>query len=82
VFGLVFISRLRLSVAAVMLAEIARSCVGGVELTQSVTPLFGNPEGYGFVERPVVRGDVAAKDEARRMIQESKVEEEVPTAFR
>jgi len=82
VFGLVFISRLRPSVAAAMLAEIVRSCVGGVELTQSVTPLFGNPEGYGFVERPVVRGDVAAKDEARRMIQESKVEEEVPTAFR
>ena len=28
VFGLVFISRLRLSVAAAMLAEIVRSCVG------------------------------------------------------
>ena len=53
----------------------------GISLPQSVTPLLGEPEGYKFVERPKNQGDVAAKNEARKMIAESKVEEEIPVAF-
>jgi len=81
VFGLVFIAKIPLPVAMGMFLAIVKSSVGGVDLPQSVTPLFGNPGGYGFVERSKERGDVAAKSEARRMIQESDVEEEVPDAF-
>jgi len=81
VFGLVFIARIPLPVAVGMFLEIVKSSLGAIDLPQSVTPLFGDPDGYGFVERPAERGDVAAKSEARRMIKESEVEEEVPDAF-
>ena len=70
-FGLVFIFQIPFPVALDMFL------VGGIELPQSVTPLFGNPGGYGFVERPSEKGDVAAKNEAREMIAKSQVEEEV-----
>ena len=65
------------------------SIKNGVPLPQSVMPLFGDPEGYfydnsggveGIVRGPQ-RGDMAAKAEARRMIEESKVEELVPVSF-
>jgi len=78
VFGLVFIAKIPLPVAVKMFLAIVESSLGAIDLPQSVTPLFGNPDGYGFVERPDERGDVAAKSEARKMIAESKVEEEVP----
>ena len=81
-FGLIFVSKLPLKVAADMfLSIVTYSISNGLDLPQSVTPLFGEPEGYGYVERPASQGDIAAKNEARKMIQESKVEEEVPVAF-
>jgi len=43
--------------------------------------LFGMPVGYEYKERPAAMGDVAAKAEARKMIEDSKVEEVVPVAF-
>jgi lycopene beta-cyclase len=46
-----------------------------------VTPFFGLPDGYDYVEKKLVFGDVAAKAEARKMIQESAVEEFIPVDF-
>mmetsp|Transcript_3146 Transcript_3146/g.3659 ORF Transcript_3146/g.3659 Transcript_3146/m.3659 type:complete len:625 (+) Transcript_3146:162-2036(+) len=83
-FGLTFVSKLPLSVAADMLFSIVSYSVSnGLPLPQSVTPLLGEPESYEYVERPKNQGDVAAKNEARKMIQESKAEHsnEVPVAF-
>ena len=81
VFGLVFIAKIPLPVAIRMFLAIVRSCLTTIDLTQSVTPLFGNPVGFGVAERPEEVGDVAAKTEARKMIEESRVMDEVPTAF-
>jgi lycopene beta-cyclase len=65
-----------------MLASIITySVTGGEDLIQSVTPLLGDPQSYEHVERPKNMGDVAAKSEARKMIQESKVTETLPVAF-
>ncbi len=81
-FGLTFVSKLPLSVAVDMfLSIVTYSLSQGLPLPQSVTPLFGEPEGYEYVERPKNQGDVAAKNEARKMIEESKVEEVVPVSF-
>lgn len=81
-YGLNFISKIPLPVAADMIFSIVTYCISnGLALPQSVTPIFGEPEGYKYVERPANQGDIAAKNEARKMIQESKVEEEVPVAF-
>ncbi|KAL7471928.1 hypothetical protein ACHAXS_012243 [Conticribra weissflogii] len=82
-FGLEFVSKLPASVAVDMLAAIVAYSLkpGGLALPQSVTPLLGLPEGYGYRERGRAVGDVAAKAEARRMILESEVEEVVPVDF-
>ena len=81
-FGLAFVSKLPPQVALDMLASIATySITEGVPLPQSVTPLLGLPDGYGYKEKPAVVGDVAAKAEARRMISESQVEDVVPVDF-
>lgn len=81
-FGLTFVSKLPPKVALDMLTSIVTySITEGAALPQSVTPLFGKPESYEYVERPKYQGDVAAKNEARRMIQESMVEVEVPVSF-
>lgn len=81
-FGLTFVSKLPPQVALDMLASIATySITEGVPLPQSVTPLLGLPDGYGYKEKPAVVGDVAAKAEARRMISESQVEDVVPVDF-
>lgn len=81
-FGLIFISKLPLKVAADMAASIAGYSISeGVPLPQSVTPLLGLPEGYGYKEKATVVGDVAAKVEARRMIENSEVEDLVPVDF-
>ncbi|KAL9191321.1 hypothetical protein ACHAXT_001027 [Thalassiosira profunda] len=82
VFGLTFVSKLPVQVALDMLGSIAAySITEGVPLPQSVTPLLGLPDGYEYKEKPAAVGDVAAKVEARRMIEASKVEEIVPVDF-
>lgn len=81
-FGLSFVSKLPPKVAVDMLFSIVTYSISeGIALPQSVTPLFGEPESYKYVPRPLNQGDVAAKNEARRMIQESKMEVEVPVSF-
>ena len=82
-FGLNFIVRIPLGVAADMAANIlSYSVTNFPALPQSVTPLLGEPEGYSRPEeRAIMVGDVAAKMEARDMITESKLGEQVPVAF-
>ena len=82
VFGLTFVSKLPLPVALDMLMSIATySITEGVSLPQSVTPLLGLPSGYDYVEKKPMMGDVAAKAEAKKMLQESQVEEVIPVDF-
>jgi len=82
VFGLSFVSKLPVPVALDMLGSIAAySITEGVPLPQSVSPLLGLPDGYGYKEKAAAVGDVAAKAEARKMIEESKVEDLVPVDF-
>ena len=82
VFGLTFVSKLPLPVAFDMLGSIATySITEGVPLPQSVTPLLGLPSGYDYVEKKPMIGDVAAKAEAKKMLQESQVEEVIPVDF-
>ena len=47
-----------------------------------MTPLLGLPDGYDYKEKAAVAGDVAAKVEARMMIEESAVEDVVPVDFK
>jgi len=82
IYGLTFVSKLPPSVALDMIGSIiAYSITEGVTLPQSVTPFFGLPDGYEYKEKALVVGDVAAKMEARRMIEDAKIEEVVPVAF-
>eukprot|EP00579_Thalassiosira_antarctica_P000481 CAMPEP_0201866626 /NCGR_PEP_ID=MMETSP0902-20130614/1139_1 /ASSEMBLY_ACC=CAM_ASM_000551 /TAXON_ID=420261 /ORGANISM="Thalassiosira antarctica, Strain CCMP982" /LENGTH=622 /DNA_ID=CAMNT_0048391631 /DNA_START=68 /DNA_END=1936 /DNA_ORIENTATION=+ len=82
VFGLSFVSKLPVPVALDMLGSIAAySITEGVPLPQSVSPLLGLPDGYGYKEKAAAVGDVAAKAEARKMIAESTVEEVLPVDF-
>ena len=81
-FGLNFVSKLPPKVGLDMfLSIITFSISEGVALPQAVVPLFGEPDSYEYVERPKNQGDVAAKNEARKMIIESKVEVNVPVPF-
>uniref|UniRef100_A0A7S3V617 lycopene beta-cyclase n=1 Tax=Chaetoceros debilis TaxID=122233 RepID=A0A7S3V617_9STRA len=81
-FGLTFVSKLPPKVGLDMfLSIVTYSISNGIELPQSVTPLFGEPESYEYVEKPKNQGDVAAKNEARKMIMASKVEEIIPVPF-
>ena len=81
-FGLTFVSKLPLPVAFDMLTSIvAYSISEGVSLPQSVTPLLGLPDGFNYVEKKKNVGDVAAKAEAKKMIEESSVEEIIPVDF-
>ena len=48
---------------------------------QSVMLLLGLPDGYDYKEKAAGVGDVAAKAEARMMIEESTVEDVVPVDF-
>lgn len=82
IYGLTFVSKLPPSVALDMIGSIiAYSITEGLALPQSVTPFFGLPDGYEYKEKPLVVGDVAAKMEARKMIEDAKNEEVVPVAF-
>jgi lycopene beta-cyclase len=81
-FGLSFIVRIPLPVAVDMAASIAAYCVSeGVPLPQSVTPLLGEPNSYEYKRNNDNVGDVAVKAEARKMIAESLVTEDLPVAF-
>jgi len=83
-FGLTFILLLPPQVAADMAWNIALFSVQeGVPLPQSVTPFLGFPTGFDDEtnKKNVMRGDVAAKNEARRMIQASQVTQDLPVAF-
>ena len=74
-FGLNFVARLPPEVALSMLAAIVTySVTEGAPLPQSVTPFLGEPQSYEWQgDRNGNVGDVAAKEEARLMIQESKL---------
>ena len=51
------------------------------QLLQSVTPIFGEPDSYEYDRNMDRIGDVAAKTEARTMMQQSEVVPEVPVMF-
>jgi lycopene beta-cyclase len=81
-YGLSFVVRLPPVVALDMAASIAAYTITeGVPLPQSVTPFLGKPASYEYERNKDTIGDVAVKEEARRMIQESKVTEDLPVAF-
>jgi lycopene beta-cyclase len=82
-FGLNFIVRIPPPVALSMVwAIIAYSIAEGAPLPQSVTPLFGEPPSYEYKDALKANvGDVACKNEARKMILESQVEDVVPVTF-
>jgi len=81
-FGVLFLTKLPLKVALDLAFSIALYCVTeGVPLPQSVTPFFGKPKGYGYVEREGGVGDEVVKKEARDMIAASRVTKELPVAF-
>lgn len=81
-FGLNFVARLPPQVALSMLGSIiSYSLTEGAPLPQSVTPFLGEPQSYEWQgERNGNVGDVAAKEEARLMIQQAKLMD-VPVDF-
>jgi len=81
-FGLNFVARLPPPVALSMLSSIVGySLSKGAPLPQSVTPFLGEPPSYEWQgERNGNVGDVAAKEEAREMIQQAKLMD-VPVDF-
>jgi len=81
-YGLRFILLLPPPVALNMAASIVSyTLTEGVPLPQSVTPFLGEPESYDYKVNKDTIGDVAAKTEAREMIAESSVTDDVPVAF-
>jgi lycopene beta-cyclase len=71
-FGMNFILKLPPSVAWAMFTNIiSYSIFENLSLIQSVTPLLGEPESYEYIRNTDRVGDVAAKQEAVRMIQSS-----------
>jgi lycopene beta-cyclase len=81
-FGLSFVARLPLPVAWSMFTSIVMySITKGVPLPQSVTPFLGQPQAYVAEPNMDYVGDVAAKEEAFRMLSDSDVEGIIPVAF-
>ncbi len=81
-FGVNFLTKLPPSVAVDMtLSIVSFSLSEGIALPQSVTPFFGEPYSYEQGDIPKNQGDMAAKNEARKMIQESKLEIDLPEPF-
>lgn len=80
-FGLNFILKLPPSVAFDMfLSIVSYSIAGNLSLIQSVTPFLGEPPSYKFKRNMDFIGDVAAKEEAVRMIRRSNADvAEMPT---
>lgn len=81
-FGLNFIVRIPAPVAVDMLGNIVGYIFSeGLPLAQSVTPFLGEPESYELEPNKDGVGDVAAKMEARRMIQQSILGQDLPVDF-
>jgi len=81
-FGINFVACLPPSVALDMLGSIVSYIAfTDLALAQSVTPLLGEPGSYEYKPNKDTLGDAAAKNEARRMILESKVVEDLPVDF-
>ena len=81
-YGLNFVARLPPSVALNMFGSIVSYVVfTDLALAQSVTPFLGEPDSFECKTNLDNQGDVAAKNEARRMIEESKVMEDLPVDF-
>jgi len=81
-FGLNFIFRLPAPVALDLAGSIAKYMITeGVPLPQSVTPLLGEPPSYEYERNTDTVGDKEVKTEARKMIKESSVTEDLPIAF-
>jgi len=80
-FGVNFLTKLPPPVAIDMTASILQYSLGTTQLLQSVTPFFGEPDSYEYKRNMDRIGDVAAKMEARKMMQESPVVPEVPIMF-
>jgi lycopene beta-cyclase len=79
-FGVNFILKLPPTVAWAMFTNIiSYSLFENLSLIQSVTPLLGEPESYEYMRNTDRIGDVAAKQEAVRMIQSSLAFAEMPT---
>jgi lycopene beta-cyclase len=80
-FGINFIVRLPPPVAVDMFLSIVSACITGRSLLQSVTPFFGEPNSYNYKRNTDYVGDVAVKQEAKLMIKESQVSNDLPVAF-
>lgn len=81
-FGVNFIVRIPPPVAIKMAASIVGYIISEpVPLAQSVTPFLGEPDSYEYKPNMDGVGDVAAKSEARRMIQASKLGQDLPVDF-
>ena len=80
-FGVNFIVKLPPEVALDMAASIVQYSLKTTQLLQSVTPFFGEPYSYEYDRNMDRIGDVAAKKEARAMIAQSQVVEELPVMF-
>lgn len=80
-YGISFIVKIPPSVALNMALSIVSYSIfnEGWSLVQSVTPLFGSPPSYEYMVNTDRTGDVAAKQEAVRMIRESNSIAEMPT---
>ena len=64
------------------LSMVKYSISEGIAFPQSVTPFFGELGSFEYVDRPKEQGDVGAKNEALKTIEESKLEKiDVPTYF-
>jgi lycopene beta-cyclase len=82
IFGLTFLSKLPPQVALDMtLSIVTYSIANGIALPQSVTPFFGEPDSFEYTPQKKQQGDVAAKNEARKLIEESKLEVDLPVPF-
>lgn len=80
-YGVNFIVKLPPEVALDMAASIIQYSLKTTQLLQSVTPFFGEPYSYEYNRNMDRIGDVAAKKEARSMIEQSQVVEELPVMF-
>lgn len=76
-----FLVKLPPEVALDMTVSIIQYSLKTTQLLQSVTPFFGEPYSYEFDRNMDRIGDVAAKKEARAMIEQSQVVEELPIIF-